>query len=467
MDRRRLFASFDTTTLTTLAALSALIAAPTGARGTTLGNLVQLPGSSACVSETGSGGNCTDGLALDGAAAVTVSKSGLHVYVAASGSDAVAAFLRVPSTGALLQLTGTSACVSETGTGGACTDGRALDEPRGLAVSPDSKHLYVASTTSDGVAAFVRDDKTGVLTQLAGTAGCVTETGSGGACADGVALGGARQLALSANGKSLYAAARDGDAVVAFTRDTKTGALTQLAGTAGCVSETGTAGACANGVALDFPTGVAVSPNGKNVYVTASGSNAISAFARDVKTGALTQLAGTAGCVSETGSGGLCADGKALLAPFAVAVSQNGKSVYVASRDSNAVAVFARDFKTGALTQLAGIAGCVSEDGTAGQCADGNALVGAQSLTVTRNRKSVYVAAENSNAVTAFARDTKTGALTQLAGSDGCVSESGTAGTCADGVALIEARGVVLTRNAKHAYVTSATSNAVAAFERE
>ena len=48
-------------------------------------------------------------------------------------------------------------------------------------------------------------------------------------------------------------------------------------------------------------------------------------------TGALTQPAGTAGCISETGSGP-CADGQGLGSPIAVAVSPDGKSVYVASR---------------------------------------------------------------------------------------------------------------------------------------
>ena len=447
--------------------LTLALGAPAFAHAATLGNLAQLPGTDACVSETGSSGNCADGVALDGAAALAITKSGLHVFAAAPISDAVAAFLRVPSTGALVQQTGPSACVSETGSGGLCTDGRALDEPRGVTVSPDSKNLYVASTTSDGVAVLSLNDKTGALAQLAGTAGCVTEDGSGGTCADGVALGGARAIAISANGKSLYVAARDADAVAAFARDKTTGALTQLAGTDACTSETGTAGACANGVALDFPTGVAVSPNGKNVYVTASGSNAVAVFARNPGTGALTQLAGTAGCVSEDGTAGQCADGKALLAPFSVAVSSNGKNVYVASRDSNAIAVFARDAKTGALTQLAGTDGCISEDGTAGACTDGNGLVGAVSVAITQNGRSVYVASETSNAVAAFARDTKSGVLTQLAGTEGCTSESGSGGTCADGVALTEARAVAVTRNAKSAYVASSTSDAVAAFRRE
>jgi 6-phosphogluconolactonase (cycloisomerase 2 family) len=446
-----------------LAALGTLTAGAVHAAP--LGNLVQLAGTSACVSQSGSGGNCVVGAALDGANAGAVTKNGLFLYVASALSDAVSAFAALPSTGALIQLPGTAACTSLTGSGGSCVVGRALDEPRGIAVSGDSKSVYVASTSSDGVAAFARDAKTGVLTQLAGTAGCVTETGSGG-CADGVALQGARSVALSANGKSAYVAARTSDSVAVFARDTRTGALAQLAGTAACVSDSGTAGACANGVALDFPTSVAVSPNGKNVYVTSAGSNAIAVFARDVGTGALTQLAGTAGCVSTDGTGGACATGAALGGAFAVAVSQNGKNVYVAARDSNAIAVFARDFKTGALTQLAGTAGCVSADGTGGACAIGTALVGPVSLAITNNGKSLYAVSETSNAVTAFARDIKTGTIAQLAGTDACVSETGSGGSCVDGVALTEPRGVVVTRNARHAYVTSATSDAVAAFAR-
>jgi DNA-binding beta-propeller fold protein YncE len=58
-------------------------------------------------------------------------------------------------------------------------------------------------------------------------------------------------------------------------------------------------------------------------------------------TGDLSQPAGTAGCMSETGSGP-CADGHGLNGPFGVAVSPDGKSVYVASNVSDAVARFNR-----------------------------------------------------------------------------------------------------------------------------
>jgi fibronectin-binding autotransporter adhesin len=127
-----------------------------------------------------------------------------------------------------------------------------------------------------------------------------------------------------------------------FARDKITGALTQLAGTAGCVSDDGTGGLCANGTVLADVKSVTVSHDGRNVYVASVTGNAVVIFARDPKTGALIELDSQAGCVSENGSGGLCADGKALEFPFAIAVSRDGKNVYVASQTSKSVAVFAR-----------------------------------------------------------------------------------------------------------------------------
>src|SRR6185503_7358353 len=53
-------------------------------------------------------------------------------------------------------------------------------------------------------------------------------------------------------------------------------------------------------------------------------------------TGALTQPAGTAGCVSQSGSEH-CADGHGLNGVYDVAASLDGKSVYAASFNANAV----------------------------------------------------------------------------------------------------------------------------------
>jgi DNA-binding beta-propeller fold protein YncE len=112
-----------------------------------------------------------------------------------------------------------------------------------------------------------------------------------------------------------------------------TGDLTQPGGTAGCVSDTG-AGHCVNGHGLRRPYSVAVSPNGKSVYVASQGS--MGRLNRNPTTGAIAQPAGTAGCISETGADS-CANGHGLDLPRSVAVSPDGKSVYVASFFGSAV----------------------------------------------------------------------------------------------------------------------------------
>ena len=125
-----------------------------------------------------------------------------------------------------------------------------------------------------------------------------------------------------------------------LTRNTTTGAISQPAGTAGCLSETG-AGPCADGHGLGIPHSVAVSADGKSVYVASDISDAVVRLTRNTTTGAISQPAGTAGCLSETGAGP-CADGRGLDGAHDVAVSADGKSVYVASYFSDAVARFNR-----------------------------------------------------------------------------------------------------------------------------
>src|SRR4051794_2610255 len=176
----------------------------------------------------------------------------------------------------------------------------------------------------------------GELAQKGGTAGCVSETGTSGACQDGKALAEAQNLTVSADGKSVYVASASG-AVAILDRNTTTGALSQKAGTAGCVSEDGSSATCQDGKALDSAIGVAASADGKSAYVGSFGSQAVAIFDRNSTTGALTQKSSTAGCLAEDGTGTGCDDGRALKGASGVAVSPNGKSVYVASVLSDAV----------------------------------------------------------------------------------------------------------------------------------
>jgi DNA-binding beta-propeller fold protein YncE len=385
----------------------------------------------------------------------------------------VAAATALAVTGQLTQLAGTAGCVSENGSAGSCTNGKALDGVSSVAVSPDAKSVYATSNNWDAVAVFERNATSGALTQLAGNAGCVSENGGapfGETCTDGKALQQAQSVAVSPDGTSVYVASisrvsENRGSVAVFGRNTTSGALTQLAGTAGCVSQTGSGGECTDGMALGSPRWVAVSPDGKSVYVASGNSSAIAIFNRDTTSGALTQLGGTAGCVSEDGSGGQCADGKALGGTGSVAVSPDGKSVYATSFD--AVAAFRRNTTTGGLTQLvgpAGMAGCWSESGSGGLCRDGKALEGARSVAASPDGKNVYVIA--AAAVAVFSRDATNGVLSQLAGEAGCMYEGGYPGVCRTARTLVNPATGAVSPDGKSVYVASPGSDAVAVFNR-
>jgi DNA-binding beta-propeller fold protein YncE len=189
----------------------------------------------------------------------------------------------------LVQVPGT-ACVSDSGTSGACADGRSLTNPGAVVVSADGRNVYVTSLTggSGSVATFDRHPGTGALTQKAGLAGCMSDTGSSGSCVNGVSFDDVVDAAISPDGRTLYLAAQTSDAVAVLDRDPTNGTLTQKAGAAGCVNEIPAEG-CADGLALDGANAIAVSPDGRNVYVTATGSDSIAIFDRDIATGALTQ----------------------------------------------------------------------------------------------------------------------------------------------------------------------------------
>jgi 6-phosphogluconolactonase (cycloisomerase 2 family) len=422
------------------------------------------------------GATCADGTGLDYASSVAISRDGTSVYVVGNRSDAVAVFQRNMTTGELTQLPGIAGCVSNTGSGGACTDGKALNGPFAVVVSGDGTSVYVTSSNPDyAVAAFQRNTTTGQLTQLSGTAGCISETGttpSGDVCSDGKALVKPRFFSMSGDSKNLYIASQLSDAVAVFARNTTTGAITQLAGTAGCISEDGTGGACAVGHGIDDPFQTAVSADGANVYMVSLLSDDVTIFRRNPTTGAITQLAGTAGCISEDGTGGVCTDGKALDRAFGVAVSRDGTSAYVASVRSDAVAAFSRNTTTGALTQLAGTDGCVSETGTTpyygDACADGVAINDAISVAVSPDGSSVYVAGGwETFSVAAFERNTVTGAIAQLPGTAGCISVTGTNGACTVGKGLQGAYAVILSPGGRSVYLASDQDDAVTAFARQ
>lgn len=419
------------------------------------GRLVQLAGVLGCTSQGGSE-ECATGLGLAGAGGVAVAPDGRHAYVASNNSSSVAAFTRDRRSGVLEQLEGSEGCVSERGQDG-CEQGRGLLGAFSVVVSPDGRHVYVAAFRS--VAVFARNRTTGALTQLLSVEGCISQVATDG-CAPGRALDKASSIAVSPDGNNVYVASVGSNAVAMLVRDQLTGALTQPGDASGCVSQGGSEG-CSSARALAGAFGVSISPDGRSAYVAALEGDALGVFARDAASGALLQLPETSGCFSARGAEG-CGTGAGLLAPNGASVSPDGRHVYVASSQSAAVAAFARD-PDGGLAQLAGADACVSQSGSEG-CATGRGLAGAFSVAVTNDGENVYAA--SIDGVASFVRDRDTGDLAQLPGADACTNQGGSQG-CATGRGLSGAAGIAVSPDARNAYVAAGQSSAVTVFFRD
>ncbi|OQX29225.1 MAG: hypothetical protein B0D92_04945 [Spirochaeta sp. LUC14_002_19_P3] len=282
------------------------------------------------------------------------------------------------------------------------------------------------------MAIFNRDTNTGALTYSTKISDGDALTGGGNV--DG--LGGANSVAVSTDGKNVYVTGENDNALAVFNRNTSTGVLTFST-----VFKDGTDGV--DGLAT--PKSVTVSEDGKNVYVASDGDDALAVFTRNTSTGALTFSP-----VFKDGSGGV--DG--LNAAWSVAVSQDGKNVYVVGRYAAALAIFNRDTNTGALTYSTKIS-----DGdalTGGGNVDG--LGGATSVAVSENGKHVYVAGFSDNALAVFNRDTTTGVLTYST-----VFTSHTNGV--DG--LNGAYSVAASQDGKNVYVVSLGDSALVVFTWE
>jgi len=369
--------------------------------------------------------------------------------------------------GTLKQLPGARGCLVDRSTPAkGCGTARALEGPgpfmgsRAIAVSADGKNVYVASSRSNAVAVFRRNPKTGALGQPSGAAGCVAAKGAF-ECGKAVGLNGPNSVAISPNGRNVYVTSRGSNAITAFQRNRSTGALHQLPGAAGCVSGVPLPG-CATATALLGPDVVVVSPDGKNVYVGSFFGNAVVAFGRDAASGAIAQLPGSAGCIAEAMSG--CAVGLALGAPEGMAISGDGKSVYVATALSNAAVVLSRDPSTGTLTQATGGSGCIVDAALTG-CTEGKELDGANAVAISPDDEDAYVTSLFSNSVTAFTRSTSAGTLAQKEGTSACLVWLRSVG-CSFGRALSSPEGLALSPDGANVYTAAFATGAIDVLDR-
>ena len=297
---------------------------------------------------------------LNGAAAITVSPDGGHVYVAGYYDNALAVFSRDPASGEVT-------FVQKVTDGEGGVDG--LRRVRAVAVSPDGSHVYGAGEGDDAVAVFSRDATTGELTFV----GMVKDGQDG---VDG--LDGASALTMSPDGGHVYATGYIEDALAVFSRDGATGELTFVHVLKD--DEGGVDG-------LNWPTTVTIGPDGGHVYAAGYFDHAVAVFSRDRASGELTFVE-----VVKQGQDG--ADG--LNGPRAVTVSPDGNHIHVAGYTDDAVAVFSRDDSTGELAFVQ-----VVKDGQAG--VDG--VAAAKAVALSPDGDHVYVAGSGDDAVAVFSRD--------------------------------------------------------------
>jgi len=260
--------------------------------------------------EDGVGG--VDG--LNGPHNIGLSNDSRHAYVTGWNDNAVS-WYEVNSTSGALTFLGSL----KDGVNG--LDG--LSSAYDVALSPNDQHVYLTSAGDDSVSWYDRDTITGDLTFV----GILKDQASG---VDG--LDGARSIALTSDGKFAYLAAATDSSLGWFERNASNGALTFV-------------GVLKNGVngvdGLQTASHFILSHDEKQLYIVGWGGNAVSWYDRNATSGGL-----DFGGMLKDGLDGV--DG--LATPSSISLSADGRSVYVTSWGEDALSKFTRESQSGLLT---------------------------------------------------------------------------------------------------------------------
>ena len=340
-----------------------------------------------------------------------------------------------------------------------------------MAVSPDGKSVYGVGYEDDAIVSFGRetdgdgdgladgsdncpgvsnagqqdsdgDDtgdacETGTLTY----ASCLRDAPGGFGCGSAEGLFGAALHSVSLDGKHIYVPGQFDDTVVTLSRNATTGAMAR-------VEEDRDVEAGGSAQGLNEAVMTRVSPDGENVYVTGATDDTIVTFTRNDTTGALTDPS----CLRDDPGGGGCGSAEGLNRAGHFNISPDGKHVYVAAFEDDAVVTFSRDDTTGALTRVE-----EDRDPSSGGTAEG--LDGPRNVVVSPDGRHLYATGGSDDAVVAFSRDPDTGALLWLQ----LLEDVATGGT-AEG--LDETEGMAISPDGKHVYATGITDDAVVVFSR-
>jgi len=294
------------------------------------------------------------------------------------------------------------------GDGGLYPDG--LDGAQALAVSPDGRNLYAAGRLDAALVTFERLPNGGLIHTD------VEREGVGGV----TGLDGAQALAIPPDGRHIYSASYLDSSFGLFARSDPSGTL----GFLGAKGDDIPAG----------PVALAVSPDGKSVYAAGYLDDAISWYTRDAASGALT----FAGRIEDDPSGGVIG----LAAPQAIAISPDGRSLYVGSQ-AGGVALLQCNPSSGALAFVA-LFGPTD-------------LTGILSLAVSPDGRQLYAASFDDSTLAVFSRNPANGDLALLEKhEDGVAPVAGLAGIDA----------IAVSGDGSRVYAASYTSGTLTAFAR-
>jgi DNA-binding beta-propeller fold protein YncE len=185
------------------------------------------------------------------------------------------------------------------------------------------------------VVALVRDPTTGALVQLPGESGCVTSAPTT-ACHLSGALGAGFSAAISADGHNVYVASLEGTILI-LDRDQASGGLTVAPGKLSCLARVHDSASCHRVAGMDSAWSIAISPDDRSVYV--GGHGALITFRRSPGTGTLAQ----AGCLVQRAPLGGCRRDKVLSTVSGLAVGPDGRDVYASILYPSVLATFRRD----------------------------------------------------------------------------------------------------------------------------
>ncbi len=348
---------------------------------------------------------------------IAISPDGRHVYAADEGDDTIIVDSVNPSTHKL-----DAASVFQSSS---LSAGNRFTGTRQVMVSPDGRFVYATGHTANSLVTFARDADSGELTHVD-----TVRQGSGydctgifpPVCANTVAgMTGAYGMALSPDGKFIYVSSIIDNAIVVFGRDPESGAAStiRLGGSGAYFKQRFTH---AN---LNAAYGIAMSPDGANLYVTGYLSDALITLKRDPILGTLSHQSTL-----------LPADAAGLNGVFRVSISADGRFVYTASYDSRSLCAFSRNMLNGALTPIT--------------CYTSPNLVSGSDVVLSPDGKRVFVTGFSSNSLLAYARNEATGTLS--------FTDVITNGS---GPKIAGARGVVIHPAGDSAYVTGRNDDRV------